>query len=191
MPFSRFAIDTFKSVPGVAEIVALGRVRRPGAVLEAQIGVLLASDLDNPGFDPERNVRILPVACGQLDLLTIGSRWKGRSPAGETPAKRYSATYHLRDVESLGVGADQPARYTQLMAEAPCFLLEREEEDDSSDPWKVLLPQMELVRALFGVSSRLLIELIDGLRDPTSADRGILDRNDSRLQEDGAVRLTC
>ena len=198
MPSSRFAIDAFKGVPGIAEIVALGRVRRPGAVLEAQIEVLLASDLDDPGFDPEHDVRILPVACGQLDLLTVGSRWRGRSPAGETQARRYSATYRLEDVERLGVGTDQPARYrrrlpTRSMAKAPCFLLEREEEEvnDSGDPWKVLLPQIELVRALFGVSSRLLIELIDGLRDPTVADRGILDRNNSELMPDGTVRLTC
>ena len=47
------------------------------------------------------------------------------------------------------------------------------------------------MRALFGVSSRFLIDLIDGLRDPTVADRGILDRNNSELMSDGTVRLNC
>lgn len=165
--------------------------------MEAQIEVLLASDLDNPGFDPNANIYRRWVACGQLDLLTIGSRWKGRTPAGETEAKRYSASYQLLRIEPLGAGADNPARCqrrmpTRIMAEAPCFLLERDAQEDSSNkPRKVLLPQMELVRALFGVSSRLLVELIDGLRDPSVADRGIIDRSKSGLLPDGTVRLTC
>lgn len=199
MPASRFAIDAFRSVPGIAEIIALGRVRRqPQAALEAQIEVLLASDLDDPGFDPQRDVHIRPVACGQLDLLTVGSRWKGRSPAGETQAKRYTASFFLdEEYALLGVGADQPVRCrrrvpTRLMAEASCFLLKRKNADDGSgDPWKVLLPHMELVRALFGVSSRILIELIDGLRNPMVADRGILDRLNSLLLPDRTVRLSC
>ena len=199
MPASKFAIGAFRGVPGIAEIVALGRVRRqPESALEPQIEVLLASDLDDPGFDPNRDVYVRQVACGQLDLMTVGSRWKGRSPAGETRAKRYSASFFLgEEYALLGVGADQPVTRrrpvpTRLMAEAPCFLLERENPDiGSSDPRKVLLPHMELVRALFGVSGRILIELIDGLRDPTVAERGILDRRSSRRLPDGAVRLVC
>ncbi len=198
MPAIRVALGAFKGVPGIAEIIALGPVRRqPDIAIEAQIEVLLASDLDHPRFDPASDVHRRWVACGQLDLLTVGSRWRGRTPAGETQAKRYSASYHLVGIESLGAGADHPTRGrrrmpTRIMADAPCFLLERDAADDgSSDPRKVLLPQMELVRALFGVSSRLLVELIDGLRDPSVADRGIVDRSKSGLLPDGTVRLTC
>lgn len=198
MSSSRFAIDAFEGVPGIAEIIAIGPVRRqPSIAMEAQIEVLLASNLDDPDFDPNADVYRRWVACGQLDLLSIGSRWKGRTPAGETQAKRYSASYHLAGIEPLGAGAANPMRCrrrmpTGIMAEAPCFLLERDAPDDSSrGPRKVLLPQMELVRALFGVSSRLLVELIDGLRDPSVADRGIMDRSKSGLLPDGTVRLTC
>ncbi|ATY30613.1 hypothetical protein CVN68_00235 [Sphingomonas psychrotolerans] len=78
------------------------------------------------------------------------------------------------------------------MAAAPGFLLRRHDwVKRTAGPRKVLLSQMELVRALFGVSSRILIELIDGLRDPRVADRGILDRRNSRLMPDGTVRLSC
>lgn len=195
MSSNRFAIDAFRDLPGIFEIVALGRVLRPKTVLEAKIEVLLASGLDDPGFNPQRDVETRVVACGQLDLLTVGSRWKGRRPAGETQAKRYSDSFRMEDVELLGAGAGNPVGTRRLptrsMAGAPCFLLERQGEVARGDPRKVLLPQIELVRALFGVSSRLLIELIDGLRDPTVADRGILDRRNSGLLADGAVRVAC
>jgi hypothetical protein len=193
-----FAVDAFKDLPGVAEIIALGRVQRqPEAALEAQIEVLLASNLDDPEFNPERDVQIRWVACGQIDLLTVGSRWKDGRPSSETQARRYSAHYSVDDNENLGVGADAPVGYrrrlpTRLMADAPCFLLERHLDNDQSDgPIWVALPQVELVRALFGVSSRLLIELIDGLRDPAVADRGILDRQNSWSLPDGTVHLAC
>lgn len=201
MPSSRFAIHAFKNLPGIAEIVALGRVRRqPGSAIEAEIEVLLASNLDDPGFDPAHDVHRRWVGCGQLDLLTVGSRWDGQRRAGETQARRLSGSYGFRSIELLGVGSERPVDYrrripTGPMAKAPCFLLERDEigeqEDGGDVPRKILLPQIELVRALFGVSSRLLIELIDGLRDPMVADRGILDRRKSGLQSDGTVKLVC
>ncbi|MEO7692221.1 MAG: hypothetical protein ABIS51_23250 [Sphingomonas sp.] len=196
VPSSQFAIGAFNGVPGIAEIIALGRVRRqPEAAMEAQIEVLLASNLDDPLFDAQRDVRVRSVACGQLDLLTVGSQWQGRSRVGEMQATIISADYGLRRVESLGVGAEgRGCRRlpTRLMADARCFLLERDGGDkDVVGARRVLLPQMELVRALFGVSSRLLIELIDGLRDPTVADRGILDRRNSAVLADGTVQLFC
>jgi hypothetical protein len=200
MPRTRFAISSFKSLPDIAEIIALGQVRRqPTAALETQIEVLLASNLDDPEFDSKRDVQPQWVGCGQLDLLTVGSRWKEGRRAGETQAKRFSARYSFSDDELLGPGADVPVKWsrrlpTAVMKRAPCFLLERErdpEDDDSGDPIWVLLPQMELIRALFGVSSRLLIQLMDGLRDSTVADRGILDKKNSSLRSDGTVHLTC
>src|SRR5690349_19833706 len=109
MPRTRFAIDGFKNLPGIAEIIALGQVRRqPTAALETQIEVLLASNLDDPRFDPERDVHRRWVGCGQLDLLTVGSRWEERRRAGETQAKRRSEKYSSCDRERLGVGADVP-----------------------------------------------------------------------------------
>jgi hypothetical protein len=64
-------------------------------------------------------------------------------------------------------------------------------EGDGAGPRKVLLPQIELVRALFGVSGRFLLQLIDGMRDPIGPDRGIVDRARSAALQDGTVRLVC
>ena len=198
MSSNRFAIDAFKGAPGTLEIVALGEIRRqPNAAMEAEIEVLLASDLDHPAFDPERDLHRRWVACGQLDLLNVGSRWNERARVGETQASRTSGNYALDDVELLGVGSDKPQLNrrrlpTRPMAAAPCFVLRRHDwVKGMSGPRKVLIPQIELVRTLFGVSSRMLIELIDGLRDPRVADRGILDRRNSRRMSDGTVRLSC
>lgn len=199
MPATRFAIDAFKDVPGTVEIVALGRIlRQPSMALEAQIEVILASRLDASDFEFKHDVHCRWVASGQLDLLTIGSRWKRGFRVDERHGERHAARYDCEKVEKLGVGAEHPvdARRrlpSRTVAGADCFLLERAgaAKGDGLGPRVVLLPQMELVRALFGVSGRMVIELIDGLRDPTVADRGLLDRKRSELLPDGTVRLDC
>jgi hypothetical protein len=81
---------------------------------------------------------------------------------------------------------------SEPFAAAPCFLLVREgaQEQDGLGPRKLLLPQIELARALFGVSSRFLVQLFDGVRNPWVPDRGILDRKRSNLTDE-VVNLFC
>lgn len=199
MPTARFAISVFKELPGTVEIVALGPVRRQlGTAVEAGIEVLLATKLDEPDFEPETDVFRTWVGCGQIDLLTVGSRWEGGRRCGEVEASRYSGAFTLSMLEELGVGHGDvvggcrrvPSR---LFHEAPCWLLNRAPPRGSKrrGPEKVLLPHVELVRALFGVSSGFLVQLIDGVRHPSVPDRGMLDRKRSGVTPTGTVRLGC
>lgn len=200
MPPHRVVIRSFQSLLDPVEILALGQVRRqPGRAVEAAIEVLLGSRVDSAEFDPEQDLHCKWVSCGQIDLLAVGSRWERGLRIGDVSSTKCSAAFAHEDSapESLGSGASEPRgsvrRFpSEPFKEAPCFLLVREgaRKDDGLGPRKLLLPQVELARALFGVSSRFLVQLFDGVRHPSVPDRGMLDRGRSNLTDE-VVNLFC
>lgn len=201
MPNRPVIIDSFAEVPGTAEIVGVGGVRQPrGEAQEVEVEVVLASDMDEPGFDPARDVFSHWLGCGQLDLLVPGSRWVDGRRAGSMSGRTIQAAFEFVRAELVGTGAHPQPRGrpfpSRSFATTPGFLLRRVEADDrqaqpqSGDPELVLLPIMELLRALFGVSNGFLLELFDGIRNPAvSWERGLISRQLSRVSKDGTVVL--
>lgn len=204
MPSRPLIIEQFRELPGTWEIIGLGRVRQPrGQAQEVEIAVLVACDVDGPDDDVEPATRVFWIGCGQLDLLVPGSRWvRGRRVGFADPAL-FSASFALVKNELIGRGAVPPPdglrRFpSEAIADAPGFLLRRlhndkgrgDEAAGKAGAKFVLLPKMELLRALFGVSSGFLLELFDGIRNPAvSGERGVFNRNMSALLPDKTVKL--
>jgi hypothetical protein len=196
----RIVIRAFQKLLDPVEILALGQVRRqPGRAVEGAIEVLLASRVGGGEFDPQKDLHRKWVSCGQIDLLTVGSQWERGLQIGDVGSEKYSGAFAHEESgpEYLGIGAVEPvgnarAFPSEPFAAAPGFLLVRRgrQEQDGVGPRKLLLPQIELARALFGVSSRFLVQLFDGVRHPSVPDRGILDRKRSELT-DKVVNLFC
>lgn len=197
-------IEGFRKFSGTVEIVGLGGVSQPsGEAQEAEVAVLVASVWDQPDQGTVTEVKFARVGCGQLDLLVPGSRWRAGRHVGQADAVTISALFEFARDERLGAGADpQPARArpfpSRPIAAAPGFLLSRvrvenEVEAGRSNPRGpdlILLPQMELLRSLFGVSNGFLLELFDGIRNPAvSGERGLVDRARSSLRPDGTAVL--
>lgn len=203
MPTRSTVIDSFIDVPGTAEIVGVGGVRQPrGEAQEVEVEVVVASDMDAPDFDPVRDVSSHWLGCGQLDLLAPGSCWEGGEWKRWSPGHTVKATFECMEKrEEVGVGLHPQTRGrpfpSRRFATVAGFLLRRvtvEGDAPTKRPWDdpewVLLPPLELLRALFGVSSGFLLELFDGIRDPAvSGERGLVSRRLSRLREDGTVVL--
>ena len=192
-------IAPFRNLPGEVEIIGLGKIRRQsGVALEAEVEVELLSLTDESSFDPDVHLHKRWVGCGQLDLLAVGSRWERGRHTGTATAEEHRGSFRAVGKERIGLGCEQrredsrflPSRSSGL---APCFLLERESSAATqyNGPRKVLLPYAELVRAMFGVSGRFLLQLLDGLREPFALDRGLIDRSKSAVLEDGTIRLVC
>lgn len=202
MPNRPIIIDSFISVSGVAEIVGIGRLRHPrGQAQEVEVEVIVASNLEKPDFNLENDVACHWIGCGQLDLLAPGSRWLEGKLVGWAEARTVEAKFEWVREESIGIGApprsfDRPFP-SDLFASVQGFVLRRvpaigEAAAPLGDPKFVLLPPMELLRALFGVSNNFLLELFDGIRDPAvSGDRGLVSQRLSRVRDDGTVVLVA
>lgn len=164
-------------LPGVSEILVVGRVRgnlHGGS--EAQMECLIQPDI----FNRSGPLPVLEwLGVGQMNLLWSGRRFKDGSPAGNAPVLRFEGNITAveeEDRETLGVGRFQRTASTSPTTElagAPGWLLRHEgrclesHENKITLPKVVFLPKTELVRALFGSSSDLLKQVIDGRRDPT------------------------
>lgn len=205
MSFDQFFIAPFSNIPGVAEIIGLGEVRLGrGKAIEAEIKVLLAGSLEDPEFDETRDVVTRWVACGQLRFLTSGSRWRAGHYIGNRPIQSFIATVRALDTRSWNIrtlGSEEPGGDgdwrtlpSEEISAAPCFGLQFSEvsQNEGEPPRIGILPYTELARALFGVSSRLMNEAIDGLRNPeASNDRGIMKRQSCHLDVPDEVFLWC
>lgn len=201
-----FVIEQFRDLPGLAEIVGLGSVRQPFAeAQEVEIATLLSLTEDRADSDSASGTAIKWIGCGQLDLLVAGSRWRNGSPMPAGQSIRVSATFEAVRTEMIGVGAESQALNTRPfpsgpIATAPGFLLRRVVDPgdveagagSSTGPELILLPHMELLRGLFGVSNDVLLELFDGIRNPAMpGGRGLIDRKRCHLRDDGTVVLAA
>ena len=153
----------FVGIAGTAEIVGVGRVRRAsGMGMEPEFDVLLASDLHADGFDTDRDCEVVRVGCGQLDLLTVGSRWADGRPAGRAKALPIEAEISLVGITKIGIVAETPISSvapfpTRRIAGAPAFLARLADVNgwDGAPPRMASIQFTELFRVLFGVSSTL------------------------------------
>lgn len=198
-------IEEFRDLPGLSEIIGLGAVRQPrGEAQEVEIEVLLSSVNEPPSTDASSATHLLWIGCGQMDLLAAGARWKDGSRALAAPSTRVSGMFEAIACEKVGEGVDPPLTNrpfpSQAIAAACGFLLRRIADPTNSqsggssqrDPEKILLPYMELVRAIFAVSERVLLQLFDGMRNPTlPGGRGLIDRTKSHLADHGTVILAA
>lgn len=200
MPNRPFIIEAFRNLPGTIEIIGLGDVRQPrGGAQEAEISVLVSSGADLLGAGAQ--TMVLHIGCGQLDLLVPGSRWcKGRM-VGDAQSHKVSGKFEFVRNEAIGEAkASRSVFSTKGIEHAPGFLLKRVSNTSSASiqvtseeqPDLMLLPHIELLRALFGVSSGLLLEMFDGIRNPSvSGERGLINRGRSALLDHGTVRLVA
>ncbi|MAW90999.1 MAG: hypothetical protein CL575_09355 [Altererythrobacter sp.] len=175
-------------LPGVSEILGLGRVREsPHGGLEAHIECLIQPDIFNKNASsPVREW----LGVGQMNLLWSGRQFKNGRPAGNAPVFRFEGkltTMEEEDRETLGSGrftGTAAKERTAGLAGVPGWLLRHEgrsietNDEEITLPKVVFLPKTELVRALFGSSSDLLKQVIDGRRDPAvHSSRYALDRD--------------
>lgn len=163
-------------LPGVSEILGLGRVREsPHGGLEAHIDCLIQPDIFNKNASsPVRKW----LGVGQMNLLWSGRRFKSGSPAGNASVFRFEGKLtatEKEDRETLGSGrftGTAAKERTAGLAGVPGWILRHEgrsidpNDEEITLPKVVFLPKTELVRALFGSSSDLLKQVIDGRRDP-------------------------
>lgn len=175
-------------LPGVSEILGLGRVREsPHGGLEADIECLIQPDIFNGSASS--SVREW-LGVGQMNLLWSGRQFKNGSPAGNAPVFRFEGkltTMEEEDRETLGSGrftGTAAKERTAGLSGVPGWILRHEgrsidpNDEEITLPKVVFLPKTELVRALFGSSSDLLKQVIDGRRDPAvHSSRYALDRD--------------
>jgi len=189
-------------LPGVCEILGLGRVREnPNGGTEPLIEALFATDIFKRKAEPKTVTKWLGV--GQMNLLIHGYRFtKGRKSDG-APVMRYKgklSPLKEPDRETLGTGIFQKTAAkatTARLDAAPGWLLRHEgnslgdEPDEPSPPKIVFLPKTELIRAVFGGSSDFLKQVIDGRRDPTVApSRFAFDRDRCFVDDAKRVKLS-
>ncbi|MCW2364830.1 hypothetical protein M2341_000277 [Sphingobium sp. B7D2B] len=198
-----YMIEAFASSQDTLEIVGVGGVRRPfGNAQEAEVAVVVARYIESPDFDPQEDTKVVWIGCGQLDLLQVGSRWERGESRGFAPSQIVRAGFVFFRGEDLGVGEFPPPVGlrpfpSEVIGGTNGFLLKRiassgksDAKAGAADPELLLLPQIELLRALFGVGSDILLELFDGIRSPiVSVDRGLIDRARSYFRDDGTAVL--
>lgn len=191
MAGNRYSIEEFLDPPGVREIIGVGGVRKPfGEAQEVEVRVLTALRLEEPDFDPDADVHIDWLGCGQLDLLEPGSLWQDGKKVGHSDAQELSGQFAFAGTEGLGhgpgEGQGQRLFPSALIAHTPGFLLRRTGTKEGGQPRYILVPQLELIRLLFGVSAAFLLQLFDGLRSPAASfDRGLVDRSRCEGSPDG------
>ncbi len=198
-------IDEFRDLPGLSEIIGLGAVRQPfGEAQEVEISTLLAMTDDRGDRGVPSTTAVKWIGCGQMDLLAAGSRWKNGSPTLAAPSTSVSGMFEVVFRERVGQGIDPPRKNrpfpSRAIAGAGGFLLRRIADPanihaaggSKKGPEKFLLPFMELVRALFAVSERVLLQLFDGIRSSTVMNgRGLIDHTRSYLSKDSTVYLAA
>lgn len=112
--------------------------------------------------------------------------------------------FEVASWEKVGEGIEAPLRTSafpsRAIAAAGGFLLRRIVDPTYRDsgggsqkgPVWILLPHTELVRAVFAVSERMVLQVFDGIRNPTlPGGRGLIDKKRSRLSDDGTVILAA
>jgi hypothetical protein len=196
---SAVSIRRAADIDGMFEVVGYGRVSEPcGAAQEMEI------ELFGRGIDARGRVRgsseleRFSIGCGHFDDFTIGSRWlRGELQISRRPEKIYTAEIGHSWIEHVGeccevAQADRPApcfSYSGIR-EAPCILIALSNGDAPAH--HAAVPVLELARLVFGVSSRFLRQMFDGLRDPALVpDRALFDRRESERTNPSSIRLMC
>ncbi len=186
-------VAEFRDLDGTFEVAGLGRVRTPfGDALEVEVEVFLAQRDARGREFIQASLASRWIGCGQLDLLTTGSRWSdGRRERHDLPEKCSTRSVRLSSplvTRGEHVGSSLKGFPVLPISGAPCFLVSFNLDDGGTGIARV--PKIEVARAVFGVSSTFLLEMMDGIRDGTIAnDRGLFDRARSGMTSPGTVSI--
>lgn len=199
---SKPILQPLRHLSGVCEILGLGRVREnPNMGIEAWVEVLVQQDIFGRLAEPQTVTKWIGV--GQMNLLASGYRFENGRQIKSAPRMRFDGMLSpIKNPERetlgtgifAGTGANAP---TAKLDKAPGWLLRHEggwldgSDDVDKPPRVVFLPATELIRAVFGSSSDLLKQLIDGRRDPTmTRSRYSVDRSRCSVDPEGRVSLS-
>ncbi|MCB1535001.1 MAG: hypothetical protein KDJ44_09825 [Rhodoblastus sp.] len=178
------------STDAIWEVIGYGTAKQQisGQSREVLIEILLAEP-DDQGLFPEwPSIQSCWIGCGQLETVPIGSRWqKGRRvgmreiAAREASVSLVSEAFWLNKTVKTARTEYFPTPYQKYQRFFELAL-------NGGEP--AIVPVVELIRALFGVSSGFLKQLFDGQRDPPYVtDRPLFDRKRSRY--DAQARKMC
>jgi len=203
----------------VHEIVGYGHIRRAGKNQLLQIELLLRDLGDDGKLKDIRSVFSnwskpisVWIEAGKLDLVPIGSRWL----LGKR-LKRCKTKLYFRDVpvEMLGFSClgDMLKVAETTFSAMPYYKLQWKYQIENKDhlgdkPLStapettasetteretiLFVPVLEMLRALFGVSSHFLLRMMKGINSPALAPQSaIFDRTRSRIDKKGIVTLFC
>ncbi len=187
MPSNIDSIRNFNDLPGLWEVIGFGKVRQcTHFSQETEVEIFLARP--NLGrsdrFDASSEIASRFIGCGHLDLVTIGSRWRGGfyEDQVENTAPLEACVSYVKSITmraSVPAG-DRPYFPTESFEDAPAYLVRL---GDFAEKKFAIIPVMEVVRHTFGVSSGFLRQLFDGIRDgkilPT---RPVIDRERSKVE---------
>jgi hypothetical protein len=196
---STVSIKRAADIDGMFEVVGYGRVSEPsGAAQEMEIE-LFGRQIDAHGrVRGSGELERFSIGCGHLDDFTIGSWWLcGELQRSRRPEKIYTAQIGHSWIEHVGECRDdaQPDRPAPCFSysgirEAPCVLMAL--DNGNAPAHHAAIPVLELARLVFGVSSRFLLQMFDGLRDPALVpDRALFDRRESERTSPTSIRLMC
>ena len=200
MPQPVLSIEGLKSFSSTVEVVGVGRVRLPrGDAQESEVELLVAERTKDRRFEVGQPSVSVWIGCGQLDLATVGSRWTEGVREPLFPGEVWTADVELSGEEVLGTPVpEENWRFvpTKQIANSPCYRLSLSRHEGfpqwGKPPAQAIVPRIEIARALFGVNSRFLLEMFDGIYDARVArDRGTFDHARSGVLDDGTVRIFC
>ena len=180
--------------PSPHEVVGYGRVAPPVRGSERKVEILLRQS--RKGREELRYADEAPIArwvgCGHLDDVRIGSLWQTGAMVGHQEKRRTvesSLTFKGLDRLDPSLPPRSPNGAMRI-GDMPCFRLVLTDHDG---PLKfVWIPVIEVARALFGVSSRFLMQAFAGFgSDRQSRDSSIFDRHMSHRIDADTFHLTC
>jgi hypothetical protein len=189
-------IDAFSKLPDLMEVVGYGKVQKSRSdAAEVRIQVFLAHPDPFSGYTFARSAASTScwVGCGHFSDVTIGSQWNQGHPTGSrSPDVTATERISFRgNVVLLDPASLQGSQYFPLdqQSNIPCYYLTL---GDKAENRVALVPMMEFIRVIFGVSSGFFRPVLDGVRtSPLTRDRFLVDRKKSGRQEDGTVSLSC
>ncbi len=189
MPSTIDSIEKLKKLTGLWEVIGFGRVRHSTHFSqETEVEIFFArSDTATPHrFTAASEIVSQYVGCGHLDLVTVGSRWRGGFYEDQVDLKA-PLEGHVSFVKNRTVGEslvpDDGAYFpTRPFKDAPAYLVRL---GPFAEKRFAILPVLEVVRHVFGVSSGFLRQTFDGIRDEELLpNRPVVDRKSSHLDGD-------
>jgi hypothetical protein len=189
-------IDAFQCLETTHVVVGFGRLRRSkNKDDEIQIEVLLLEFRpDDPILPNPASVAPIRIwlGVGKLDLVYCGAFWcEGRYEGN------YGDPWEAEVTFSDSVSFWEPRSTNELMlGDLRCFPFTWETQPRKAETKRKIryayVPMAELARAIFGVSSRMLIRMFGGIKPRSFAKKTYLyDRIRSRRIDANTVRLYC
>lgn len=189
MPQIIDSIQELLNLDGLWEVIGFGQVRQATRFAqETEIEIFLSQpDLASKSrFTASSEIVSRYVGCGQLDLVTVGSRWRGgffeHQVDCSTVHDGLASFVKYRQVGPSTSPATGDFHPTNPYANAPAYLIKIE---SATGKRVAIVPVMEVMRHVFGISSGFLRQLLDGIRDEALfPNRPVIDRKASFVADD-------